>query len=490
MRRLPPSLLALAPTLLSLAAVAQVPPALDTIASELRRHQPQAALRDAEAALQSQPRDPRLWTMKALAARELDDSTTALASFQAALRFSPDYLPALEGAAETAYSTSPDKARLYIERVLRQVPDDATANSMAAMLDCRAGDWDAAAAQFRKGGDAIYTQHATLEAFADALGRLNRGAEAEPLFRKLVQGWPDDRQARYNLSVLQLRNGQPATAAETLAPLVEAHDAQALSLAASAAEASGDTPHSVALLREAIEADPKNAQNYLDFAAISFDHSSSAAGLAMLDAGLTQLPRSAPLWVAHGVLSMQISQVERAERDFETANRLDPSQSFGLEAQGLSDIQRHDLPGALVKVRASLNSDPKNAYLNYLAAEILKEQGATPGSAEAKNAIDYAERAVALDPTLTAARNLLGSLYLQAGNLTRAEQQCRAALQQDPSDQEAIFRLTLILRRSGDKRHEIPALLANLAKLRAEAHTDQVKVDRYRLQISPPPATR
>ncbi len=487
---------AIAFTLLLLAsdAITQAPVTPGAIAAELRQHQPQAAMRDAEAALKADAGDPRLWTLKALAARELNDPRTALSAFEAALRIAPDYLPALEGAAELAYGGEPETCAVYVDRILRQAPNDPTANGMAGMLAYRRGEWAEAAAHFSKGGEQVFAQRVTLEAYADALGRLDLGAEAEPLFRKIVEGWPDDEQARYNLAVLELRAGHAADAAQTLQPLVETQsgtrDPQALSLAAAACEAAGDTPRAVALLREAIQQSPKDARNYLDFAAISFDHSSFAAGITMLNAGLTQLPRSAPLWVARGVLYMQSAQVERAESDFETANRLDPSQSFGLEAQGLTDMQRHDLPGALTKVRASLQADPKSAYLNYLAAEILKEQGAAPHSPEARSAITYAEQALEYDPKLIAARNLLGSLAQQAGDYPLAEQQCRAALEQDSSDQEAVFRLILILRRSGDKQHEIPALVAELGKLRTEEHRNQVKADRYRLEIPAGPVSR
>ncbi len=475
--------------LLGLAAqcAAQSSPALGEIALELRQHHGQAAMLDAAAALKSQPGDPRLWTLKGLAAQQLGDTRTALSAFDTSLRLAPNYLPALEGAAETAYSREPAMARPYIERVLHLEPGNATANAMAAMLDCRGGDWEAAVAHFNESGAGVYAQRGTLEAYAEALGHLGREMEAEPIFRKILETWPEDGEARYNLAVLQLRQDHAGDAIQTLQPLVDVHHPQALSLAASASEAAGDTPRAVTLLREAIRQSPKDPQNYLDFAALSFDHSSSAAGIAMLDAGLTQLPQSAPLWVARGVLYMQSAQVERAESDFATANRLDPSRSFGLEAQGLTAIQRHDLPGAFAEVRASLQGDPNNAYLNYLAAEILKEEGAAPRTSEALEAIGYAERSIKFDPKLIAARDLLSSLYFQAGDLPLAEQQCRAALRQDPSDQESVFRLILILRRSGDKQHEIPALVANLGRLRAKAHQEQVKVDRYRLAVSPAP---
>jgi len=467
--------------LLSRHIYSQANPDLAPITSELRQHHPADALRDAEAALKQHPDDPRLHTLKGLAAKDLNDPRAALAAFQAALRLAPGYIPALEGAAEVSYNRDPVTAGPYVDRLLLQIPGDPMANGMAAMLRYGRGDWSSAADHFARGGEAILNQQLTLAAYADSLVRLGREDEAAPLFRKFVERWPDDRQARYNLAVLEFRRNENGAVVHTLEPLMAAHNAQALSLAAAAYEAAGDTPHAVAALRDAIQQNPKGPQNYLDFAAISFDHSSFDAGIAMLDAGLTQLPNAASLFIARGILLMQTSQVERAERDFETANRLDPSQTFGLEAQGLTDLQRHDLPRALAKVRASLKANPRSAYLHYLAAQILKEQGAPPRSSEAEAAIAYGKQALELDPKLTAARNLLSGLLFESGDLAQAEAQCRAALSGDPSDQEAVYRLILILRRGGDPRHEIAALVDSLKKLRADEHTSQVRLDRYRL---------
>ncbi len=465
---------------------AQARPDLEQIVAELREHSYADALKDAKAALGEHPNDPRILTLEGLAAKELNDRPAALNAFETALHIAPSYLPALEGAAELSYLTDPVKARRYLDQLLLQRPAEPTANSMAAMLSYRSGEWAAAASYFAKGGEAVFGQQLTLAAYADNLARLDRLTEAESLFRRLIEQWPGDEQARYNLAVLELRRKETAGAIQTLKPLIDAHNAQALSLAAAAYEAAGDTPRAVAALREAIQQNPKDPQASLDFAAISFDHNSFAAGIAMLNAGLTQLPRSAPLYVARGILLMQSSEVDRAGQDFETANRLDPSQTFGLEAQGLTDLQRHDLPGALAKVRESLRSNPRSAYLNYLAAQILKEQGASPGSSAGEAALAYATRSLELDPALIAARNLLSALLFESGNLSSAEQQCRAALKQDPSDQEALYRLILILRRSGDQEHEIAALVSSLKQRRTEEHTSQIRLDRYRLIEQPP----
>ena len=473
--------------LLPAAGWSQEAASAETVMGELRSGQADDALRHAAIALQRHPNDVRLWTLKGLAARQLKESGVALSAFEHALSLDPRYVPALEGACELLYAQGAPQARLMLDRLLAERPDEPNAHAMSAMLAYRAGEFGSAAEHFRRAGDAIASQQTATEAYADSLARLHRDGEALSLLRTLVERWPAADHARYNLAVLQSRAGERDAALRTLDPLLAREDEAALSLAAALHEEAGETPAAVDLLRRAMTAKPEDPQNYLDFGALSFDHGSPRTGIAMLNAGLTRLPRDARLHVARGILYMQIAETEAAERDFVEANRLDPSQSFGFEAQGLSEIERHDLPEALRKVKRSLASTPDNAYLNYLAAEILKERGAAPHSSEAGDALRHAQRAVELDPSLTAARNLVGSLEFAEGDLPAALTASRAVLAGNPADQESLFRIILVLRRTGDPQHEVAALLGRLQAVRAAAGTEQQKVDRYRLQLTEAP---
>ena len=463
------------------AVSAQQPASVDRVVSELRGGNPIDALRESDAALKLSPQSAILWTLKALAEKQLSQTSSAIASFKAALRINPDYLPAIEGICELLYQQHSQEVRPYLSRLLSKLPDEPNANGMAAMLDYHSGSFTEAAERFRKAGAAIADQRSAMDAYAETLALLQRDDEARTLLSTIVRQWPDDAHARYNLAILQSRKGQNDDALKTLQPLVDVKDESALSLAASLHESIGDTPTAVELLRSAIATNPKDPQNYLDFGTLSFDHNSVQAGIVMLNAGIEQLPNSAALYIARGILDMQTSNIQAAEKDFARGNQLDPSQSFGLEAQGLSEIQKHNLPDALAKVRSSLARTPDNAYLNYLAAEILKEQGAAPGSPEAAQALAYAKRAVALDGSLIRARDLVGAFAFAAGDMPTALAASRAALEQDPRDQESVFRLILILRRTGDPEHEVADLIARLKVLRANEHKDQQKVDRYRL---------
>jgi tetratricopeptide (TPR) repeat protein len=253
-----------------------------------------------------------------------------------------------------------------------------------------------------------------------------------------------------------------------------------LRLAASAYEASGNTPEAVRTLREAIVTDPRNVDLYLDFANLSMDHQSFPVGIEMINSGLKLLPESAPLYLARGILYVQLAKYDEAEADFDKANVLDPSGSLGSVAQGLQAVQTNDPDRALATVRAKLAKKPNDPYLLYLQADVLAQKGADTGSPDFEAALRSAKKAVTLQPSLTAARNVLAKLYLQAGQNQLAIEQCRKALETDPKDQTAVYHLIQGLRKTGAKS-EIPGLLKRLADLRAESSKQEIERNRYKL---------
>ena len=225
-------------------------------------------------------------------------------------------------------------------------------------------------------------------------------------------------------------------------------DADVLALAASAYEADGNTPEAVRVLRQAILSDPHNVNLYVDFANISLDHQSFQVGVDMINAGLAAEPKAAPLYVARGVLYVQLAQYDKAEADFEEADALNPGQSVGSVAEGLAAVQQNDPEHALSTVRAKLAKKPNDAFLLYLQAQILTQRGPDPGSAEFKQAMASAKQAISLRPSLAAARDVLAKLYLQAGENEAAAEQSRKALNSDPKDQTALYHLIQALRKS------------------------------------------
>jgi tetratricopeptide (TPR) repeat protein len=451
------------------------------IADALQSKESERALELLHPALLASPRNPQLWSMQGSAYAQEKRMKEALASFHHALKISPDYLPALHGAAQIEYDAGSPEAIPLIEHVTRMQPDDLISHGMLAVLEYQQGKYVDAVAQFEKAGSLFDSQPEALDAYAVCLVKLKRFDQASIVFEKTVALKPDDQQERRLLAAIQVMAHQPAKALNTLGPLMQATpDVATLELASNAYEEAKDTSQAVDTLRQAILLDPHNVNLYLDFANISYAHGSFQVGIDVVNDGMGQLPSAAPLYFARGVLYVQLAQYDKAETDFEKAYDLDPNQSLSAAAQGLAAAQENDFDRALSKVQASLARRPDDPLLLYLQADIIAEKHVDPATPEFQLAVRSAKRAIALRPAQGAAEAALGKLYLQSGKYQEAAAECRKALTNDPKDQSAVYHLIQALRRTG-KSNEIPDLLKQLAMLRQQAEKDER--DRYRYKL-------
>jgi tetratricopeptide (TPR) repeat protein len=448
----------------------------------LRAREFDRALQILQPAIRHSPDRAQLWMLQGLAYSGSGHKQEALASFRTALKISPDYLPALEAAAQIEYDAGSKAAVPLLEHVLRLRPDDTTSHAMLAVLAYRQGDCATAVRHFEKGGPLMSSQPAALQEHAACLLKLKQFDRAVAVLQAIVNLHSEDHRARFQLASAQLMADRPKDAIAILEPLLKTDppDAKLLRLAASAYEASGNTPEAVRALRDAIVTDPRNTDLYLDFATLSMDHQSFQVGVDVINSGLKLQPAAARLYVARGVLYVQLARFDEAEADFEKANSLDPANSLGSVAQGLQAVQSNDPDRALTTIRAKLAKKPTDPYLWYLQADVLARKGSDPGSADFEAALRSAKKAVTLQPTFSAAHDVLAKLYLQAGQNQLAIEQCRKALNSDPKNQTAVYHLIQGLRKAGEKA-EIPDLLRRLAELRAESSRQEIDRNRYKL---------
>jgi tetratricopeptide (TPR) repeat protein len=459
------------------------------ISSALQARQFDQALQLLQSALERSPKNAQLWTLRGIALSGKGEKTQALQSFRHALSVSPDYLPALEGAAQIEYDTAGKGAVALLQHVLALQPHDRTSHAMLAVLAYRRGDCATAVTHFEQSGPLLDSQPGALREYGTCLLRLNEMEKAISAFGRALTQSNADAGSRYRLASVQMMAQRPQDAIATLQPLLgeNSGNAEVLELAASAYEAEGNTPEAVRILRQAIVSSPHDVDLYLDFANVSLDHQSYLVGVDMINAGLAAEPNAAPLYLARGILYVQLAQYDQAEADFERADELDPRQSIGSAAEGLAALQKNNPERALSIVRAKLARKPKDAYLLYLQAEILTQMAPDPGSAEFREAVDSARKAVSIRPSLVAARDVLAKLDLQAGETEPAIEESRKALTSDPNDQTALYHLIQALRKSR-RTDELPELLKRLAELRIESRKEEAEHNRYKLVEEKSPA--
>ncbi|MGA2807768.1 MAG: tetratricopeptide repeat protein, partial [Terracidiphilus sp.] len=386
-----------------------------------------------------------------------------------------------------------------LERVLKADPKDETAHEMLATLETKQGNCQAAIDHFLLSTEAIANHSYSLEAYGYCLVQTNQPEKAVPVFEQLIQLIPTVTYPKYDLAVLLVETKQNEAALKVLEPLLatDESDPELLSLASGAYEAVGNTPKAVSLLRQAIVLSPANATYYNAFVMLCLDHDSFQVGIDMINAGLMRIPNDSTLYISRGLLYAQLADYDKAEADFNTAERLDPAQSLSAYAKDMAELlkspnlsDKNHPERALLEIHAQLKAHPDSALLHYLLASLLvnQESGADKGSSEeARNA---ALEAVKLKPDFVQARDILASIYMSSGQYDLAIEQCRLALQYSPSDKTAVYHLMIALRHSGQagQHDEIQALVKRLSELQQSSLQKETDRKRFRL-VEPPPAS-
>jgi tetratricopeptide (TPR) repeat protein len=457
---------------------------VSTVLEALEKGQNAAAIGMCDELLRKDPKSFTAWTLRALGLERSGQSKEALVAYRRALILAPDFMAALEGAAQLEYKAQSVQALPLLRHILVLQPANPTAHAMLGVLEYRQQDYTNAGRDFAAAGAALDAQPDALLAYAICLDHLKRAPEAIASFQHLVALEPMNLAPRYDLALVQWRSATSAEALATLQPLLEAPaaDSRILRLAAAIHEADGETPQAIELLRSAIRDDPDEPNNYVDFATLAFAHRSYAVGIDLVSRGLARIPNSAALYMARGVLYGQNGDFDKAMSDFEHAHQLDPNYSMAATAEGIAQSQQHNHDAALKDFRRQVQDHPKDALGYYLLAEALSwappEENRSDPSGGMKEAISMAMKSVELDPSLVQAWDLLGSLYLQNDQPNQAANACRTAIKLMPKDQKSVYTLILALRKTGS-REELKNLVQTLTELRKEEGTEARQKERY-----------
>ena len=217
------------------------------ITAALRAREFNQALQLLQAALRQSPRSAQLWTLQGIALSGEEREKEALASFHNALKISPQYLPAMEGAAQLEYKAGSDQAIPLLQDLLRLHPSDPTSHAMLAVLFCKRGDCASAVQHFERSDSLLDSQPDALRQYGACLVKVKHLDKAISVFGRLVILDSAHGEARKDLATVQLLAEHPTDAIETLTPILQKGDVnvRTLQLAASAYEASGDTPQEI-----------------------------------------------------------------------------------------------------------------------------------------------------------------------------------------------------------------------------------------------------
>jgi len=410
-------------------------------------HQNAQALSLLEPLIKEHPQDPSLWTLRGMALDTPGRTKESIDSFNKALSFDKNYLPALKGASQTAYLSGDPRASEYVHRLLAVAPVNEVANAMAAAIAYDAKDCPGSIRYFERSGDEVVGNSTALAEFADCLFRQERWSQASQILSRGLQMHPQSVQIRYNLALVEMRDHHPTQAIAALEPVAGEKDSQLLNLLASAYAQADRPDDAFHTLENAIQMSPADETNYLDLAILCLEHNQENRSVVAASAGISKIPKAATLYLIRGVAYAQLADYDNAEKDFTMAAQIDPNRSRSTIAMSLLYSDRNQIDKEKALLAQQLKTTPNDAVANYLMADILVRDGAEPGQPQFEEARTDLARSLKAQPESAEAQILMGTLYQYEGKLPQALDHFDRALKVEPDNHSALDHELMLLRK-------------------------------------------
>ncbi len=423
--------------------------ASNPVAEALAGGQFARALQLTDTLLESYPDDARLLTVRGMALKGLG-RRDSIDSFEKALERAPDFLPALEGAAEAAYWFHDSRLGEFVRRILAKDSANSTAQAMAGELAFEAKDCASAVDHFGKAGPLAARSELAVR-YGQCLIEVHQADRAVRLFEDLLSKDPGNDLLRFNLGICEFAARRFEVAVKTFAALLASPLPRSVLLdnLALAEGQLGRMEEARGHLLTAIQAAPEREGNYLDLAVLLLENRLAPEALRVADQGLLRLPQSARLRTVRGVILAEQSRYEEAEAQFEEADRLFPERALGVAGQGVlySKLEQKDAAAALLRQR--LRRSPDDYFLNYLLADVLFSAGPEPDSASEVEARQALERSIRVNSFFPNSRVLFGKLLIRRKDPDAAIRQFKTVLRYDPANRTALYQLAVALRKIG-----------------------------------------
>jgi tetratricopeptide (TPR) repeat protein len=272
------------------------------------------------------------------------------------------------------------------------------------------------------------------------LEKMGRTAEATAAYLEALRLQPDSTTARLNLALNYLRLDRFADGTREFAALVAREEPGT----ASPPNPFQQAPVGPEVERYARTLRREEAQHFA-LARLFLRHRLPEAARMILAVGTQALPESSVLHYALGWSLQELGRFEEAQQSFRRALALRPDYLECCLRLGYSYLTLGNYAEARESYGRCVEMDPQNYPAHYFLGIVLM-RGESPRLEEA---IAHLERAVKLAPHSRDARLHLGRAYATMGRDAEALRELRIAVAQDRENEDAHYRLSLLLRKMG-----------------------------------------
>jgi tetratricopeptide (TPR) repeat protein len=267
----------------------------------------------------------------------------------------------------------------------------------------------------------------------------------------------------HRLGLLQEQQGQFAEAQATLASVTDKRDVALLLDRARIAYRLQEWKNALALLGEARDLEPKQAQIHYLFGLTCIRMELVAEAHLAFGKAVALAPGHAEYNYAMGAASAYRRDPAEALPYLKKYRQLKPDDAQGRLMLGVTLFKNGDLETARVELQAATTFPPTAPSAHYFLGRIARQMNDLTG------AIAALQQALRLDAKLTDAWAELGQVYLQQRNYVEAEKALQQALSLDADNYQANFQLLTLYARTQDARQaEQTARFEQVKQKRAE----------------------
>ncbi|HEX9306057.1 MAG TPA: tetratricopeptide repeat protein [Anaeromyxobacter sp.] len=287
---------------------------------------------------------------------------------------------------------------------------------------------------------------ALLLAKAAALDASGKADDAALLFRDAAARDPGAYEPRLALGRLALARRDLAQARLDLQAAAEKGPREPAAQAGlgELAAAEGDAAAAERAFQAALSIDPEYAPAEIGLAKLAIAKGDEAAARTRLGRALAIDPRNVEGHLAQGTLLWRVRDLAASEKELQAAVDLQPRNAVALLRLGAVKLERgEDVDGAVTRLTAATNEDPRLAEARQWLGRALLKKGETP------SAIAMLRKAVELDPRNPEHHVHLGAALERSGGLAEAVEEYRAAAAADPRSADAHERLGLLFASNG-----------------------------------------
>lgn len=272
--------------------------------------------------------------------------------------------------------------------------------------------------------------------YAPAVDLLRRAVVADP------QSWTN----KYNLAVGLLKIKQTAEATSLLGSLAaeRPQDSSILSLLGMAYEAGGNPAKALEAYQNAVRADPKNPDAYLNYTRLLMQLGRYDESQQVVQKGLKAVPDAYALEMRLGSVEMMTGKYAEARASFQKGIAGHPEIPLGYVALAetyLHEQQNEQAAKVLANARKKL---PHQFMLEYFYGQALMRSG------RKDEAMGILKEAVALNPSVPEGHYELGKVYFESNHLDVARKEFERTIQLSPRFASAYYQLARIYKQQGE----------------------------------------